>query len=601
MSLDLSVHIAALENLGLIRPVMDGAALEYRFRHALVHDAAYSTMLRLDRRRLHHAVGEVLEREPVLAGDDLDPLLGRHFYEAGDLLRASRYFGRAGDSAAHKYAHAEALAYYSQAIQAAEEASHPAGDDLPSPPLARLFQNRGHVHELQGRFDESRADYERSAQAARAAASQADEWQALLSLALLWAERDYDRSGAYCQQALELAEQMGEPVLLARSYNRLGNWRLNIDQPREAVRYHQQALAIFQSLQDDGGMAETLDLLGMSSMLGGQSAHGAGYYQQAIELNQRLGEHLALAACQASQLLTATGTYQTLTTRPSPLALRDLQAQGEQAVRVMRESGWRAGEAFTSFILSYYHLSHGHYAGAFSAAQQGLETATSIGHQQWLAASHYAFGMLYLDLLAWPRAIQSFEIGLGLSREVGSRHWINTHLGLLGLTYVECGDLAKAGQVLGAADGLHQPPQSLGQRLIEFARARLAQARGQPDEALGMVEELFASAEAQIPGQPETSSPPLLLLRGQLLAGAGRAGEAEADLRAGASAAAAYGERCHLWRLQAALARLLQSQGRAGEADEAREQARLLIAALADEVPQLDLRENFRLAAERSL
>ena len=238
--MNLASHITALETLGLILPVAAaGPDSEFRFRHALLHDAAYGTMLRQDRRHLHQAVGEVLEREPSEVGGDLDPVLGRHFFEAGDLERASRYFGRAAASAGRKYAHAEALAYYSQAIEAAVAAAEKlAGrpDALAAGQrLAALYRGRAQVHELQGRFDEARADYDCAVEAARAAGSQPDEWQALLGLALLWSQRDYERTGDYSRQALAVAQQMGEPTLLARSYNRLGNWHLNVLEPREAA------------------------------------------------------------------------------------------------------------------------------------------------------------------------------------------------------------------------------------------------------------------------------------------------------------------------------------------------------------------------------
>src|SRR5258706_3282882 len=114
----LSAQLATLEAWGLIHPVVAGAQVEYRFRDALVHEAAYSTLLKQNRRELHLAVGEVLEATGS-APEDMAPLLGFHFSEAGDARRASRYFALAGGAAAHKFAHREAVSYYSQAIRAA--------------------------------------------------------------------------------------------------------------------------------------------------------------------------------------------------------------------------------------------------------------------------------------------------------------------------------------------------------------------------------------------------------------------------------------------------------------------------------------------------
>ncbi len=603
--MNLASHITALETLGLIQFVTAaGSDSEFRFRHALVHDAAYSTMLRQDRRHLHRAVGEVLEREPSEVGDDLDPVLGRHFFEAGDLERASRYFGRAAVSAGRKYAHAEAEAYFSQAIQAAVAAAekstgHP--DSLAADQrLAALYQGRARVHELQGAFDAARVDYECAVDAARTAGSQADEWQALLGLALLWSQRDYDRTGDYSQQALALAQQMGEPTLLARSYNRLGNWRLNTLQPREAADFHQQALEIFQSLHDEAGMAETLDLLGMANMLGGQLGHSTRFYQQAIELNRQRGDKVALATVLGSQLLSASTSFQTLTLRPGPLAAHDLLAQGEQALSLVRESGIRPAEAFTNFVLSNYAAGHGHYARALSAIRDSLSIAASIGHRQWLAASHYCYAIIYLELFDLAPAIEQLQVGLSYSRQIGSRHWTAINTGVLAQAFLESGDIDQAGSLLDSAGSLRQPPQAIGERVVCYSRALLAKARGDLALALSLVTELFDSTEAAAPSRTD-AGPRLILLRGELYAGLGRASDARADYQIAIDGAKEFGERPSLWRLHAAMSRLLEAQGEASEAKAHRALGRQVVAALAADIPEPGLRTTFLREAELRL
>ena len=67
-----------------------------------------------------------------------------------------------------------------------------------------------------------------------------------MDLGFLWAQRDYTQTSSCYQQALALARQMDEPLTLAHSLNRLGNWHVNIEQPREALGYHQEALTLFQ-------------------------------------------------------------------------------------------------------------------------------------------------------------------------------------------------------------------------------------------------------------------------------------------------------------------------------------------------------------------
>jgi tetratricopeptide (TPR) repeat protein len=580
--MNLAGQLAVLEATGLIHPVVSGAQVEYRFRHALVHEAAYSTLLRHHRRELHQAVGEVLDADYGPASEDMAPILGFHFNEAGDADRASRYFALAGASAARKYAHHEAVSYYSQAILG-----------VGSPP-ASLFQARGQVQELQGDFEAARLDFERSAEVARAAGDLPAEWQALLSLGLLWAGRDYDRSGEYCQAAFVLAEKTGQPALVARSYNRLGNWHLNLERPREAARCHNQALSIFQFLHDEGGIAETLDLLGMSSMLSGDLARGVQYYQQAIDLNRRLRDRLALANVLGSQLLAAGGGYQTMIVRPSPLASADLTAQGEQAARMTHEIGWRDGEAFVNMILSFYAQGRGDYARALQAGRAGLAIATEIGHRQWMAGHHYTLGLLYYDFLALPQAIQHLKSGLALSREIRSQHWTRCHIGMLCAAYADSNALDQSAAILSTAADIRQPPQSIGERLVAYGRAYLARARGELDEALELVQSLIAAAGPPLPDEPLVAIPLLFLLRGGVYADLGQPEPAEADFRSALAAASAHGERPLIWRLHNALGQLLERQGRPAEAASEFEQARTIVAELAAGLTDASLRDNFR-------
>src|SRR5258708_37035458 len=97
----LQPHLTQLENAGLVRVGAIEPDLLYLFRHGLIHDATYSTLLRGQRRTWHTATAEVLqsacrsEAEVISAA----PILATHFSLAGDRPRALHYLTMAGDSA----------------------------------------------------------------------------------------------------------------------------------------------------------------------------------------------------------------------------------------------------------------------------------------------------------------------------------------------------------------------------------------------------------------------------------------------------------------------------------------------------------------------
>ena len=92
-------HLNTLEASGLVRLAQVVPDLEYLFRHNLVQDAAYASLLDQDQQRLHQAVGEALE---TLYADHLDEMaaeLAHHFEQAGDHGRALYYFKKAAQAA----------------------------------------------------------------------------------------------------------------------------------------------------------------------------------------------------------------------------------------------------------------------------------------------------------------------------------------------------------------------------------------------------------------------------------------------------------------------------------------------------------------------
>ncbi|MFX0145940.1 MAG: hypothetical protein ACFE9C_17880, partial [Candidatus Hodarchaeota archaeon] len=114
----LVTHLNKLETAGLIRVAQVEPELEYLFRHTLVREAAYTSLLTNDRKRLHFAVGEAVERmyPDRLNSREIAATLARHFREAGDDQRALKYYTVAGEAALASYANQEAERHHRRAL-----------------------------------------------------------------------------------------------------------------------------------------------------------------------------------------------------------------------------------------------------------------------------------------------------------------------------------------------------------------------------------------------------------------------------------------------------------------------------------------------------
>jgi class 3 adenylate cyclase len=88
----------------------------YLFKHALVQDAAYGTLLRARRQELHARVAAVLEQRFADLVERQPELLAHHLTAAGDTERAVDQWLKAGRSAALRLAHLEAIRHFERGL-----------------------------------------------------------------------------------------------------------------------------------------------------------------------------------------------------------------------------------------------------------------------------------------------------------------------------------------------------------------------------------------------------------------------------------------------------------------------------------------------------
>jgi class 3 adenylate cyclase/tetratricopeptide (TPR) repeat protein len=121
---------AALEKLvaaGIVFPEGRGGERNFSFKHALVRDAAYESLLLARRRELHARLAHALESDFLATAAAEPELLAHHFGAARLAAEACDYRERAGDRAAARSAFREAIAHYSAGIAEADRLAEEGG------------------------------------------------------------------------------------------------------------------------------------------------------------------------------------------------------------------------------------------------------------------------------------------------------------------------------------------------------------------------------------------------------------------------------------------------------------------------------------------
>ena len=121
----------------------------YRFKHALIQDAAYDSLLKSRRQALHRRAAELLRDQPERAAAEPE-VIAHHFTEASLDDLAVEWWGRAGDQALRRSAFQEAIAHLGKAIAMADKAgatarSAPGGSAAPNQRLTQLHVGHGNA------------------------------------------------------------------------------------------------------------------------------------------------------------------------------------------------------------------------------------------------------------------------------------------------------------------------------------------------------------------------------------------------------------------------------------------------------------------------
>jgi predicted ATPase len=216
----------------------------YTFKHALVRDVAYGTMLRSRRQQLHGRIGAVFAAQPAVAGRQPE-LLAHHFAEAGESSEAVRWWLRAGQLALTRSANFEASAHLRKALDLVY--GWPSGDERDRQELellsmlgTALFATHGYAAEQTlGAFERGRELIRLTGDRSRQDAVLTGAFVSYYNLAALEQALDVAR------EFLEHARISGDALalcighrMIAASHNAMGDFAAAARHGEAAVRHY---------------------------------------------------------------------------------------------------------------------------------------------------------------------------------------------------------------------------------------------------------------------------------------------------------------------------------------------------------------------------
>jgi class 3 adenylate cyclase/tetratricopeptide (TPR) repeat protein len=382
-------YLETLQRLELIHETRLFPEPEYIFKHAVIQDTAYQSLLTQRRRELHGAIGRAIEELYADRLAEQAAILAYHYTRSEDQDRAITYALRAGDRAVGLYANAEATTYYQQALTAAR-ALPPSADAQAREidavlKLASVSSTRPEIERDLTNLDAARATAERLQDPSR------------LASVLYWLGRlEYVRGNPqkgieYAERSLELAERLGDEALAAPPVNLVGRAYYQMGDFTQAGQVLERSASQMLRLEKREDAATTAGLAAVALAATGEFARAFPLADQAVALADELGNPFVQAASYLFRGITRTirGEWSS--------ALRDLAEAGRLAERVddlFRLYMVRQWEGLTRTMSGDPHCGRALFEDALKLADQ-VGTTFQVGRcRAYLVQSRLLLGDL---------------------------------------------------------------------------------------------------------------------------------------------------------------------------------------------------------------
>lgn len=286
--------LTQLEGAELVRRTLDDE-LAYLFKHALVQDTAYSSLLLSQRREVHQRVAQAIEQLYAGRLDEFAALLAQHYAETHEDSKTAEYAARAGDLAAKLYAYPEARGHYALALEAIarlpdDDANRRRQLDVLIKQVSVSLRSAGPAETLK-----RLAEAEILAQefAARPAATREDRvrlvrvhfWQ---GHALLH-HGEVGASLEKMQAVMAAAQAENEPPLLAVSASVIGRSLVVRGQFPQAIPILTDAIAALEQTYDDLEWIFSVGMRGFAIAMRGDVAQGIAEAERTLVRAEEVG------------------------------------------------------------------------------------------------------------------------------------------------------------------------------------------------------------------------------------------------------------------------------------------------------------------------
>ena len=428
---------------------------EYIFKHALFRDVAYESILKRHRRMYHSHVADWFILHQADRISEHSAIIADHLENAGRDDEARRMFIRAGDQATARYAHTEAILFFSRALEktpdsslserfellqkreASEEILGKREDQekdlkemgklaktLDATDILPCHSRLAHVMNRMQKLAFDRGDFDSALGLAEKSISLGQTSDDLEAIAagyssmgrMLQMKGDLDGAGNAYEQALELAKQSGDSGAQADSYVYLGLLAIYRGNREKSYAYLIESLNLYTRIHHRRGEARVLNLMG--TILGDKGDFDAAMsrFEEALEIAREIGDR----DLEASLVMNLGIGY-------------DWAGMYDKSMSLYEECRYIADLLDSPGHEACYRLNYGlllihtcDFDQAVSELKRSMVIFEEMGSQRDMADSYAAIGRAYFHMNRSQEAREALERSLEIRNKTGEEHTIPT-------------------------------------------------------------------------------------------------------------------------------------------------------------------------------
>ncbi|OPL19608.1 MAG: hypothetical protein AVO35_09850 [Candidatus Aegiribacteria sp. MLS_C] len=391
--------VSELARRDFLRMVGDAQGTKFIFRHFLIHDSVYDTLLHRNRRVLHRYAAEAIEELFADESGDLASVIAHHWERAGNREKALAWGLRALDSCRRTFQHEEGLRWADKLSEWLEE------DDAEK--RIQVLREKQEILSILGRSDEQLAVIE---QISRIAEGSGQERLSALALMLSGSFRSLEGRIEEAQADFEKSLELSEDSDRAQVYYHQGDNYFRGSRYNEALECNEKVLALTEDL-----------------VLKTRVELSSAFIHKILGRQDQVEKHLSRAW---SMLQESAGSGLSLLraqyfARYAGFLGDRRDAEGSldyylRSLELFRSCGDLSGEAMVLNNMHGIYSARGDYRKSLEVLLETAGIYTETGEQLGIAIAFYNIAMTYMAMKNTDRALDYFNRYLELSERISN-------------------------------------------------------------------------------------------------------------------------------------------------------------------------------------